>query len=100
MVADLVWRALADPTRRELIERMADARRLADDHPGTTLCIDHGGYPGFEGNPRHPVTDFTLWRQAMSEIARAENTVIKISGLGMSDRSWTAESLRPWIHKL
>jgi predicted TIM-barrel fold metal-dependent hydrolase len=79
------------------IERMADVRRLAEEHPGVTLCIDHGGYPGFAGNPRRPVDDFALWRRAMGEIARAENTVVKISGLGMSDRAWTAESLRPWI---
>lgn len=79
------------------IERMSDVRRLAEEHPGVTLCLDHGAYPGFAGNPRQPVEDYELWGRALREIARAENTVVKISGLGMSDRSWTPESLRPWI---
>jgi predicted TIM-barrel fold metal-dependent hydrolase len=79
------------------IERMADMRRVVEEHPGVTVCIDHAGYPGFVGDPRRPVADFGDWRAAMHEIAKAENTVVKISGLGMSDRSWTPESLKPWI---
>jgi predicted TIM-barrel fold metal-dependent hydrolase len=30
-------------------------------------------------------------------LAKAENVVMKISGLGMMDRLWTVESLRPWV---
>ena len=33
----------------------------------------------------------------MRAIAAVENTVVKISGLGMSGPRWTVESLRPWV---
>ena len=33
----------------------------------------------------------------MRALARADNVVMKISGLGMMDRRWTVESLRPWV---
>ena len=33
----------------------------------------------------------------MQALARAENVVMKISGLGMMDRRWTINSLRPWV---
>lgn len=33
----------------------------------------------------------------MRGLAKAENVVMKISGLGMMDRLWTVESLRPWV---
>ena len=33
----------------------------------------------------------------MRALARADNVVMKISGLGMMDRLWTVESIRPWV---
>ena len=33
----------------------------------------------------------------MRALARADNVVMKISGLGMMDRLWTIDSLRPWV---
>jgi len=33
----------------------------------------------------------------MKTFARAPNMVVKISGLGMRDRNWTVDSIRPWI---
>ncbi len=33
----------------------------------------------------------------MRALAKADNIVMKISGLGMMDRRWTIESLRPWV---
>lgn len=80
------------------LEEMGKARALAERYPGVTLCIDHAGYPGFRGMPREPgVKDFSEWRNALRDVAKAENAVIKISGLGMSDRRWTPKILRPWI---
>ncbi|AYY14948.1 hypothetical protein EF847_21910 [Actinobacteria bacterium YIM 96077] len=81
-----------------LIEEMPAARALAEDFPGVTLCIDHAAYPGSGGNPRVPEqADFNAWRAGIRELARAENVVMKISGLGMSDHWFTAQSLRPWF---
>lgn len=33
----------------------------------------------------------------MKELARVKNVYMKISGLGMYDRRWTIETLRPWV---
>ena len=33
----------------------------------------------------------------MRALARAENIVCKISGLGMYDHSWSTQSIKPWI---
>ncbi len=33
----------------------------------------------------------------MRALAGPDNTVVKISGLGMVDHRWTVESLRPWV---
>jgi predicted TIM-barrel fold metal-dependent hydrolase len=74
------------------LEDFGLARRLADRFPGITLCIDHAGYPR-ERSPEY----FERWRRGLSEIAAAENTVIKISGLGQCDHGWTVESIRPWV---
>jgi len=40
---------------------------------------------------------FEAWRDGMRKLAAVENTVVKISGLGMVDHAWTVESLRPWV---
>lgn len=80
------------------LEEMGAARALAERFPGIVLCIDHGGYPAYGGNPRVPEkADFAAWRAGMRAIGRADNTVVKISGLGMCDHRWTPESIRPWI---
>lgn len=84
----------ADP----FVEQMHIARRIAEDNPGVTLCIDHAGYPEHVGTPRvHDPASFPLWRDAMREIAKAPNTVVKISGLGQFDHRWTATSIKRWV---
>ncbi len=78
----------ADP----LVEVMDDAAELAQRFPGITLCIDHAGYPR-----RRDSDYFQQWRRGMRAIAKAPNTVVKISGLGMCDHAWTLASIRPWV---
>lgn len=85
-VSDLVF--CDDP----FVEQMPDAAALARRHPNVTLCIDHAGFPRDRTPEYH-----AEWRAAMSTIADVENTVVKISGLGMCDHGWTVESLRPWV---
>lgn len=75
-----------------LVDEMALAADLARTFPGITLCIDHAGFPRQRDDDY-----FKRWRAGMREIARAENTVVKISGLGMCDHRWTVASLRPWV---
>jgi predicted TIM-barrel fold metal-dependent hydrolase len=82
------------------LEQMGLIRALAEEHPGVTLCIDHAAHPGYRGIPREPSHgDVGQWRAAIREVAKAQNVVIKMSGFGMSDRQWTPEMLRHWIHE-
>jgi predicted TIM-barrel fold metal-dependent hydrolase len=65
---------------------------LANKFPNTIIVIDHAGNPA-ERTPEY----FELWKRGMATAASAENIIIKISGLGMGDHSWTADSIRPWV---
>jgi predicted TIM-barrel fold metal-dependent hydrolase len=74
------------------VEQMGLVRKLAEDFPGVTLCIDHAGFPR-----RRDREYFNEWRAGMAAVAEAPNTVVKISGLGMIDHAWTIDSLRDWV---
>jgi predicted TIM-barrel fold metal-dependent hydrolase len=71
---------------------MADAAELARRFPEVVYCVDHAGFPR-----RRERDYFEEWREGMRKLAAVENTVVKISGLGMGDHRWTVESLRPWV---
>jgi predicted TIM-barrel fold metal-dependent hydrolase len=79
------------------LEQTHIARELAESAPRVTLCIDHAGFPGWSGPHRRLPGNDKHWRKAMRDLARADSVVVKISGLGMSDHSWTVESIRPWV---
>jgi predicted TIM-barrel fold metal-dependent hydrolase len=87
-LADLGLVLCDDP----LIEVMPDLARLAQANPGLTICVDHAGFPR-----RRDAEYFKQWRGAMQQLARCDNTVVKISGLGMADHAWTVDSLRQWV---
>jgi len=65
---------------------LAEARRLADDFPETTLVVNHSGVL----LDREPET-VAAWRAALSHIAEAPNTVIKASGLCVEGVPWSTE---------
>lgn len=65
---------------------------LASKFPNTVIVIDHAGNPA-ERTPEY----FELWKHGIATAATAENIIIKISGLGMGDHSWTVDSIRPWV---
>jgi predicted TIM-barrel fold metal-dependent hydrolase len=75
-----------------LPENLPDARALAEKYPEVVLCIDHAGFPR-----RRDDEYFEMWKRGMNDAAAAPNTVLKISGLGMCDNTWTVDSLRPWV---
>jgi predicted TIM-barrel fold metal-dependent hydrolase len=75
-----------------LVEWMGHTAELARRFPGITHCIDHAGFPR-----RRDQEYFEAWRSGMQKLASVENTVVKISGLGMRDHSFTVDSLRPWV---
>ena len=75
-----------------LVEHMPLLADLAERYPELMICIDHAGFPR-----RRDTEYFEEWRAGMTTLALRENTVVKISGLGMCDHRWTVESLRPWV---
>jgi len=75
-----------------LVEVMGDATDLASKYPGIVLCIDHASFPRSRDKDY-----FEAWRSGMRSMAEPENTIVKISGLGMCDNRWTLDSLRPWV---
>jgi predicted TIM-barrel fold metal-dependent hydrolase len=72
--------------------RMAAFARLARDLPSLRLFLGHTGYP-----ERRSKSYFEHWRHALRGVARLDNVVIKISGLGMGEHRWTVDSIRPWV---
>jgi predicted TIM-barrel fold metal-dependent hydrolase len=74
------------------LEDMQAARRLAREFPDTPIVLTHTGLP-LERTDRY----FSEWRAAMRSLARADNVICKISGLGMVDHHWTVASIRPWV---
>jgi predicted TIM-barrel fold metal-dependent hydrolase len=75
-----------------LLEHVSAAAALAARHPDVTLCIDHALMPR-----QRDQAYFTAWRDGLRRLAAVPSTVIKISGLGMGDHSWSVGSLRPWV---
>jgi predicted TIM-barrel fold metal-dependent hydrolase len=68
------------------------AAELARDFPATTIILNHTGLPA----DRSP-EGLAGWRSAMHLLAREANVVVKISGLGVPGRRWTAELQRPVV---
>lgn len=73
-------------------EDMAAARNLAQELPQLTIVLEHIGYPR-----RRDDEYFASWSPAIRDLAVASNVHCKLSGLGMTDRNWTVESLRRWV---
>jgi predicted TIM-barrel fold metal-dependent hydrolase len=73
-------------------EHMGRAKALADAHPGLQIVLEHIGYPRSRDDAY-----FANWSPAMRDLATAGNVHCKLSGLGMTDRRWTVESLRRWV---
>ena len=65
---------------------------LASKFPNITIVVDHTGSPT-ERNPEY----FEKWKKGMETVAHADNIRCKISGLGMAEPNWTAESIRPYV---
>lgn len=72
--------------------QMQDAAALARAFPETSLVLDHTGLPADRDEAGREA-----WRLGMRALAGCPNVTVKISGLGMFDHSWTAESVGPFI---
>ena len=65
---------------------------LARAEPDLQIVIGHTGLP-----VRRDSSYRTLWRREMSDLSKAPNIAVKISGLGVGDHDWTVDSIRPWV---
>jgi len=61
-------------------------------HPSLRMVVGHAGLP-----TSRSAEYFQSWSAGLRALATVENVICKISGLGMYDRSWSVESIRPWI---
>jgi predicted TIM-barrel fold metal-dependent hydrolase len=97
---DAAWRGGFGRLKRDNLVACIDTRiqhfddliDLATSFPDTMICVDHCAIPEARDEGY-----FKRWSTALRALARADNIVMKISGLGMMDRRWTIESLRPWV---
>ena len=72
--------------------QMQAAAELAGRHLDTPVILNHAGMP----IDRDEV-GVALWRSGMAALARRPNVSVKISGLGIVDKAWTLESIRPFV---
>lgn len=71
---------------------MPAATQLAHRHPELPIVLQHIGFPRARDDEY-----FENWRNGVRELSTAENVVCKISGVAMTDPSFTLESLRRWV---
>ena len=76
-------------------DQLDQAVTLADRHPQVRFVLDHLGNP--------PILDsaaLTRWRATVTELARRENVVAKLSGItmGAEHSTWTVADLEPVVH--
>lgn len=72
--------------------QMSAAAELADRHPDVPLIINHAGLPTDRDE-----AGMAQWRAGLKALAERPQVSIKISGLGITDRAWTTERIRPVV---
>jgi len=72
--------------------QIENAISLAHENSETLFILNHALIPADRDQD-----SIEGWRQAIDRLAVCENIVAKISGLGMCDRTWTMDSIRPFV---
>jgi predicted TIM-barrel fold metal-dependent hydrolase len=67
--------------------QLRDAEALARDFPATCIILNHAGLPSDRSRE-----GIAAWKKALQSLGANPNTALKISGLGVRGRAWTAES--------
>ncbi len=75
-----------------LPEQMASAARLFERNPDLRVALCHVGSP----HDRSP-EGLAFWRGQLSLLSANPNMVCKLSGLGMFEPGWTADSVAPIV---
>ena len=74
--------------------QMEDAVNLANKYNDVLFILNHTGEPCYQSKEY-----IESWEQNMNKLAKCENIVAKISGLGMFDPNWTIDSTRIFVEK-
>lgn len=74
--------------------QMAAAAALADRHPDIPLIINHAGLP-----TDRDMAGMAVWREGLRALAALPQVSIKISGLGITDRAWSLQSISPIVRE-
>lgn len=69
--------------------QMQTAAGIARRHPDVPLIINHAGLPTDRDE-----AGMDVWREGLRELARQPQISIKISGLGITERNWSIDSVR------
>ena len=77
-----------NPPEGRLDQGLALARRFG----GLQFVLGHAGMP-----PVGDADGVAAWKGQLTELAAADNVACKISGMGMSDHDWTADSIRDCV---
>jgi predicted TIM-barrel fold metal-dependent hydrolase len=75
--------------------QLADSAALAQRHPDVVFVLNHCGMPQVG-----TADGFELWRSGLRLLAGQPNVTAKVSGLGMFDHTWSAESIRPYVEEM
>jgi len=73
-------------------EQVDEVVALLQRHPGIPVIIDHAGSP----RDRSPA-GVVRWQQALARLAELPHVAVKLSGFGMFDRHWSADSVAPMV---
>lgn len=71
-------------------EQIAPLAEFFTRHPDVPVIINHSGSPWDQTKD-----GLVRWRNALDLLAELPHVMIKVSGFGMYDPDWTAESIRP-----
>ena len=74
--------------------QMEDAVNLANKYNDILFILNHTGEPCYQSKEY-----IESWEENMKKLAKCENVVAKISGLGMFDPEWTIDSTRIFVEK-
>lgn len=72
--------------------QMVRAAEIAARHPDVPMIVNHAGLP-----TDRDADGMALWRAGLRLLAAQPHVSIKISGLGITDRAWTVQSIRPVV---
>lgn len=72
---------------------LAEVEVLLERHPEVAVVVNHAGVPG-----ERDAETLRAWANAMEQIARYPQVMLKLSGIGLAGKPWRIEDNRELIH--